>query len=367
MDTIKAESEQSDEVIIEESFLSENPISELLYSYFKKRVVYSDEYFFCFYENEWHIFNYDHREIYQEPTFCRIPGILQSIILPKIESYCNTLKEEYKKDPKEGGLLHLKMTKACELLQKINNRNIWSMVNRITSKDCVKIFNQDDFYKTFDKNEWLIGDQNGVYDLEHGKHRLAVPDDRVSMKMGASYVNYSWEHKDVTEAMNLLKKTFVDPKKWIDSIASCLRRKNSNNIFVWSGGENSGKTTAMKIVQEVFGDYYFKVNQNNFINPYDYHFYVHPRLRRKLKTICIVEYVICEVNKFNLELIKTFPHECTPIIISNDISNLISVKVIPFGKKFPPNLKIFNQTKDLKNAFYWIFLQHFKQLCKLNF
>ena len=149
MDTIKAESEQSDEVIIEESFLSEKPVLEMLYKYFNKRVVYSNELFWCFYENMWHIFHCGHRELHQDVTFRRIPGILQSIITPKVESYCNTLKDEH---PKEGGLLHLKMTKACELLRILKRKNVWYMSERITSEDCEKIFIQDDFYKTFDKN-----------------------------------------------------------------------------------------------------------------------------------------------------------------------------------------------------------------------
>lgn len=117
----------------------------------------------------------------------------------------------------------------------------------------------DEFLKKLDTNKYLIGFNNGVYDLENGLFREGRPEDMVSMTTGYDYIPYDPMDSKVTMIYEMFKKIFVNPevKEYMWAIlGSCLLGENPRQeVYFLTGVGSNGKSVIAEWMRIALGDY----------------------------------------------------------------------------------------------------------------
>lgn len=125
-------------------------------------------------------------------------------------------------------------------------------------RDLMQRLSSTTFQSKLNSKSHLIGMKNGVYDLEKGKLRDALPMDYVSMSTGIDYL----EKDNVVlrkELKGILRTVFPDKrvrKFFVRSCASLLEGRNKEKyVFVWWGEGNNAKSMMEKLLATALGDY----------------------------------------------------------------------------------------------------------------
>ncbi len=169
--------------------------------------------------------------------------------------------------------LFIKMGKSSEADKSIYANQVklvQKMINSLKStpfktnvmKECKDEFYNENFLKNLDKNAWLIGFQNGVYDLSKNCFRPGVPEDYISMQMPIEYSEYSEEDDCVKDVHDFLVKIFPDKqvRDFFLGISSEVfvggnRRKH---VYFWSGEGDNGKSITQMFFEKMLGEYAVK-------------------------------------------------------------------------------------------------------------
>ena len=144
-------------------------------------------------------------------------------------------------------------------------------------KNCVEeakgIFLDRTLFENLNKNQKLIGFNNGVFDLETGTFRKGEVTDKVSMTTG-----YDYKHEICPENQKTLEKLFDGYfntaetahyfKKHLGSILEGGNKEEK--IYFWVGSGRNGKGTTDTMLRKCCGDYYANLN-NNFFTIADKH------------------------------------------------------------------------------------------------
>lgn len=133
-----------------------------------------------------------------------------------------------------------------------------------------KFSDDEEFEQKLDQGKWLVGTQNGVYDLKNGIHRVGLPEDYVSMKMGAAYRDYTWDHPEVKSVMRYWAKLHVDPKlrHWfLKAISVIMVAGNLEKMIIvmTNNDGNAGKSKALDFIRWIFGDYSQALKRERFV------------------------------------------------------------------------------------------------------
>jgi len=120
------------------------------------------------------------------------------------------------------------------------------------------LFNDNNFFKELDMNIYLLGFNNGVYDLKEGKFRKGEPDDKISYSTGYDY----------TDKLNMeTRKTIMDlfenslpnanvREFMLTFFSSTLIGRNKNELFVnLEGTGGNGKGVITTLHDYAMGDY----------------------------------------------------------------------------------------------------------------
>jgi P4 family phage/plasmid primase-like protien len=127
-------------------------------------------------------------------------------------------------------------------------------------KTCARKMYDRKFEESLDSNPYLLGFNNGVYDLKLRVFRNGEPDDRLTMNVNYDYDPTSPPQHIIKEINNCIKK--IQPDKSMREyiyrfFASCLDGKNKDQSFrIFTGSGGNGKSVLMKLVELAFGEYY---------------------------------------------------------------------------------------------------------------
>ena len=145
-------------------------------------------------------------------------ALRQKISTDLCEEYC-TLMSKYNSmasadDPsittedKEGYL------KKCETLANITLKLKTTNFKDNVIKECRELFHDSKFLNKLDTNPYLIGFENGVYDLKNMEFRDGRPDDYVSLSTGIDYVEFDEEDENWPDLKNFMETVF--PRKILE-------------------------------------------------------------------------------------------------------------------------------------------------------
>ncbi len=130
-------------------------------------------------------------------------------------------------------------------------------------KECQELFYKEDFLKNLDKNQYLLGFNNGVLDLKKKEFRAGRPDDYVSMSVGYDWEEFEEDDQRVYECKDFLLKLFPNPlirRYAVEYFASILRGGNYQKTFVIMTGEgDNGKSVLIDFLEQALGDYMNKL------------------------------------------------------------------------------------------------------------
>ena len=134
-------------------------------------------------------------------------------------------KEEYKKKNKQV-LLIIKNLKTTSFKENI-------------MKECKELFYDKEFVNKLDSNVFLIGFNNGIFDLESGILRSGNPDDYVELTTGIDKIEFSDTNEFWPDLQNFLNTIFVDEEVrfyFFTYLSSCLVGHNAEEkARFWTG------------------------------------------------------------------------------------------------------------------------------------
>lgn len=126
------------------------------------------------------------------------------------------------------------LSKICAQL-----RNTSPLNSIITECEHKFIDKKSTFMKSLDENRYLIGFENGVYDLVEGVFRNGLPEDYITFTTRYNWVNYNGDEPVFSELQEYFEKVMPNPnirEYLLRQIASFTRGVNSDQQFVfWTG------------------------------------------------------------------------------------------------------------------------------------
>jgi P4 family phage/plasmid primase-like protien len=125
-------------------------------------------------------------------------------------------------------------------------------------RDLLQRLTNNGFQAKLNSKHHLIGMNNGVYDLQKGKLRAALPMDYVSMSTRIQYLEEDDKILE-KELKKILRTVFPDRKVrkfFIQSCASLLEGRNREKyVYVWWGRGNNAKSMMERLLASALGDY----------------------------------------------------------------------------------------------------------------
>lgn len=153
-----------------------------------------------------------------------------------------------------------KITKKCDQINKVLCNLKHNTFKKNIVDECKTLFYDKTFEEKLDANQYLIGFENGIYDLKKGQFREGTPDDYVKLSTKYNYKEFDKNDEIFDELNNLLDKIYVNKKikqYVMVFLASCLcgvNKEQKCEFFTGTGA--NGKSTMMELIKYMFGEYY---------------------------------------------------------------------------------------------------------------
>lgn len=182
-----------------------------------------------------------------------------------IDVYCkrvNFLNDAMDQDGIDEETSNNMVTKTSKLCDLINNLGKTPFKSNVLT-ECREEFHNDQFKDLLDANVYLLGMENGIYDLKNFEFRAGRPDDYVSLSTGASYMEYDEEDDTIQEVYSFLEKIYVDEELRhyvLKYVASSLDGIISDEAFyIWVGNGSNGKSKFCDLICKTLGEYVEKL------------------------------------------------------------------------------------------------------------
>lgn len=135
-------------------------------------------------------------------------------------------------------------------------------------KECQTLFFDNNFILDLDSDRFMLGFENGVYDLQVHEFRNGRPEDNLSLTTGLKYIPYNPDNSIVQDIDNFMALLFpnVQTKQYMYiMIASLLEGQNPFEKFhIWVGNESSSMSILLELINLTFGDYVKECPSNVF-------------------------------------------------------------------------------------------------------
>ena len=157
-------------------------------------------------------------------------------------------KEEYKK-------------KSKFITAIVNNLKSTAFKENIM-KECKELFKDSLFTEKLDENPYLIGFNNGIFDLLTGQLRDGRPDDYMEMTTGIDKLPFDENNENWADLKHFLHTVFVSEEirdYFLTYFASCLQGVNEEEKFrIWTGVGSNGKSKILELFVHCLGAYAIK-------------------------------------------------------------------------------------------------------------
>lgn len=222
-------------------------------------VNYGDHHKYCGVSKTWYDFNGNMWEAKNDAY--ELSNIISNKLKPEFERYISEERnihnqESNGKKSKMSGLDYDKI--EAKLFNKLGNN---SGINSIKSLCTITKYTDNEIENKLDMNPYLIGFDNGIYDLKNMIFRKGKPDDYVSISVGYDYQEYDINDPIIQKIKNYFKSLFPEDEVCdyiLRYLSSRLEGKNTNNQFnIWTGKASNGKSVFTSLLQKLYGNYYY--------------------------------------------------------------------------------------------------------------
>ena len=188
-------------------------------------------------------------------------------VLKQIKTMLMQILEHYKDDKKASSYIKKQIKNIGD---DVASKKIMNKITEEFSYSCSDIDSnpeEGEFYKKLDKNPYLLGFTNGVYDLKKFEFRDGKPEDFVSMTVGYPYANkYSKQIKDIEKFFKQIQPDKEQREFVLTYLSSCLLGIQKDEIYIiFTGATRNGKTTCMELLNLTLGDEYFGTIPTTFL------------------------------------------------------------------------------------------------------
>lgn len=184
-----------------------------------------------------------------------------SDMINKINAKLKEKTKEITEKNRERNKLYLK------LFRRLSN---YPAIEQII-KACTMIdFAIKDIDNIMNSNPYLIGFNNGIFDLNTNTFRLGKPEDYVSLSVNYNYVDYTGNEPIFQDLDNYFNSLFKDKEVReyvLRLLASRLEGQNNNNVHIWTGPASNGKSVFTLLLNKLFGEYYGTLESNVLTKP----------------------------------------------------------------------------------------------------
>lgn len=135
-------------------------------------------------------------------------------------------------------------------------------------KCCKCLFINREFIKDLDKNNYLIGFTNGVYDLQNKQFRDGSPNDLITCNTGYDYIEFDKNNTDMVNARIKIIKFINDIMPNNEVVSFIMKRLaylltgdmclQNDNLMFWIGSGGNGKGVLKNLLVATLGDYAYE-------------------------------------------------------------------------------------------------------------
>lgn len=111
----------------------------------------------------------------------------------------------------------------------------------------------------FNSNQFIIGFENGLYDLKKSEFRPYTFEDYVTITTGYDYAECDPAKKEVL--LGIFKEIIADPEKYgafMRILASGLDGLNHQHLFLFNGTGRNGKGFTTRLMKRALGNYFYQ-------------------------------------------------------------------------------------------------------------
>jgi P4 family phage/plasmid primase-like protien len=127
-------------------------------------------------------------------------------------------------------------------------------------KECKCLFIDEKFEELLDNRSYLLGFENGVYDLKLHIFREGMPDDYISLSTNKNYLPYDPSLPEIDEINNFFSKLFTNEaiRNYVMDILTCAIDGSiiQERFYVFIGDGSNGKSRLLDFIQKTMGEYY---------------------------------------------------------------------------------------------------------------
>jgi P4 family phage/plasmid primase-like protien len=253
----KITQEQSNKYVIESLEGSHNDVSKALFA------EYGDEFVCAGIKNkDWYQFQGHKWEPVEEGV--ALSEKISGSFVNKYRDACKKLIDDLTEC--EDKSKHSLITNKIKIIQNMIKNLKTSGYKNSVMRECAEVFYNPYFSQKLDKNPFLIGFQNGVYDIQNNVFRKGRPEDYLSKTMPINYREYSEDDEKVHDVMTFLEQVFPDKsvrKYFLDASSDIFQGGNiEKTVYFWTGEGDNGKSVTQKFFDLMLGKYCVKLNTN---------------------------------------------------------------------------------------------------------
>lgn len=135
-------------------------------------------------------------------------------------------------------------------------------------KELRYLYHDAKFNSCLDANPYIIGFQNGTYDLKTHTFRSSSPDDYIGKQLPIRYSTFHPKSNEIKKVEDFLQKIFPDPdlrQYFLDTMSRLFVGGNrQKKIYFFTGEGNNGKSVTLNLIKAVFGSMYLEMNSTIF-------------------------------------------------------------------------------------------------------
>lgn len=152
--------------------------------------------------------------------------------------------------------LQQRRTRIDKIVEKLMNTTF----KKTLMDECTSLFYDSTFEQKLDSHVYLVGFENGVYDLEQSVFREGRPDDYISLSTKNDY--HKWNEKNPFNAHIFKFFEQILPNKavrdyFLNALCTCLAgTTKEEKLYIMTGSGSNGKSLTMDLMYLALGDYY---------------------------------------------------------------------------------------------------------------
>jgi len=166
--------------------------------------------------------------------------------------------------------------KAEEATYNVRIKQIQKIISNLKSapyknnimREAMEVFYDRRFKNKLNKNPYLIGFKNGIYDLKLNKFRAGRPEDFISKCVPIDYNEYEESDEKVQDVIEFLQKVFPDNSirnYFLDTYSEIFVGGNlQKKVYLWTGEGDNGKSITQTFFEKMLGELSIKFNTQYF-------------------------------------------------------------------------------------------------------